>query len=150
MMRAGNFPTSSAQPTAIDAYHKSAIISTNANTAPSGALHYWSIGTAGHVAMATTQGKAMMASCHVTESWGNCIGESTVSGYSAASGAKYLGWAYDYAKAEISDVRKPTPPGPTPTPSGLPRTTTEENGVPGTNYYARQQFWVSLVFLHLY
>eukprot|EP01034_Spumella_vulgaris_P021436 gene21436-27467_t len=143
MVRAGNLPSGSVCPTAIDAYHKSTIISTTATSAPPGAFHYWSIGSAGHVAMSMGSGKAFMASCHITDSWGDCIGSNTVSGYSSTTGAKYLGWAYDYAKAEISDVRKPNPPGPTPTPSGLPRTTCEENGIPGTNYYARQQYWAS-------
>ena len=110
-------------------------------SAPSGAFHYWNIGTAGHVAMATDNGWAMMASCHITESWGDCIGVTPVSTYSATTGAKYLGWSYDYAGAEIADVHKPVPPSPTP--SNLPRTTTEENGIPGTNYYARQQYYVS-------
>eukprot|EP01034_Spumella_vulgaris_P031374 gene31374-38753_t len=133
-------PTRDAQPTAIDAYHHSTIISMDPNSAPSGALHYWNIGSAGHVAMATTQGWAMMASCHVTESWGDCIGQSSVNGYTSLTGAKYLGWAYDYSRAEILDFRKP---GPTPGPSGLPRTTTADDGVPGTNYYKRQQYWAS-------
>ncbi len=143
MVRAGNLPSSAVCPTAIAAYHKSKIISKDVSSAPSGAFHYWDIGTAGHVAMATTNGWAMMASCHITESWGDCIGVTSVNTYSATTGAKYLGWSYDYAGAEIADVHKPVPPGPTP--SNLPRTTTEENGVPGPNYYARQQYYVSLL-----
>ena len=146
MMRAGNFPTSSACPTAIDAYHKSTIISMSPGSAPSGAFHYWNIGSAGHVAMATTNGWAMMASCHVSESWGDCIGVTSVSSYTSTTGAQYLGWAYDYAKAQIADVK----PGPTPTPSGLPRTSTEDDGVPGTNYYVRQQYFVSQLLLLLF
>jgi len=140
MFRAGNLPQSSACPSAIDAYHKSKIISLSANSAPSGAFHYWSIGEYGHVAMATTDGWAMMASCHITESWGECIGVTPVATYTSTTGAKYLGWSYDYAGAEIADVHH----GPTPTPtSDLPRTTTAENGIPGTNYYHRQQLWAS-------
>ena len=140
MWRAGNLPESSACPSAIDAYHKSTIISYDIGSAPSGAFHWWDIGSDGHVAMATTNGWAMMASCHVTESWGNCIGVTSVSGYSSSTGAKYLGWSYDYDKAEISDVHKPNPP-PTPT---VPRTATQDNGVPDTNYYKRQQIYVSV------
>ena len=138
MWRAGNLPESSACPSAIDAYHKSTIISRDVNSAPSGAFHWWDIGSDGHVAMATDNGWAMMASCHVTESWGNCIGVTPVSTYTAATGAKYLGWSYDYDKAEIADVRRPVPPSP-----GVPRTATEDNGVPDTNYYKRQQIYVS-------
>eukprot|EP01032_Pedospumella_encystans_P030563 gene30563-34497_t len=138
MWRAGNLPESSACPSAIDAYHKSTIISRDVNSAPSGAFHWWDIGSDGHVAMATDNGWAMMASCHVTESWGNCIGVTPVSTYTATTGAKYLGWSYDYDKAEIADVRRPVPPSP-----GVPRTATEDNGVPDTNYYKRQQIYAS-------
>jgi hypothetical protein len=138
MWRAGNLPDSSACPSAIDAYHKSTIISTNIASAPSGAFHWWDIGADGHVAMATDNGWAMMASCHVTESWGNCIGATSVAGYTSATGARYLGWSYDYDKAEIADVHKPVPPSP-----GVPRTSTQETGVPDTNYYKRQQIYVS-------
>jgi hypothetical protein len=138
MWRAGNLPESSACPSAIDAYHKSTIISTNIASAPSGAFHWWDIGADGHVTMATDNGWAMMASCHVTESWGNCIGATSVAGYTSATGARYLGWSYDYDKAEIADVHKPVPPSP-----GVPRTSTQETGVPDTNYYKRQQIYVS-------
>ena len=112
----------------------------NVNSAPSGAFHYWDIGSAGHVAMATTNGWAMMASCHVTESWGNCIGVTSVSGYTSCTGARYLGWAYDYARSEIADVHHPVPPPNTG--CNVPKTSTEQDGIPGTNYYARQQCYV--------
>jgi hypothetical protein len=138
MWRAGNLPDSSACPSAIDAYHKSTIISYDIGSAPSGAFHWWDIGSDGHVAMATDNGWAMMASCHVTESWGDCIGVTSVSGYTSATGARYLGWSYDYDKAEISDVHKPVPPSP-----GVPQTATASTGVPDTNYYKRQQIYVS-------
>jgi hypothetical protein len=143
MWRAGNLPESSACPSAIDAYHKSTIISTNIASAPSGAFHWWDIGADGHVAMATDNGWAMMASCHVTESWGNCIGATSVAGYTSATGARYLGWSYDYDKAEIADVHKPVPPSP-----GVPHTSTQETGVPDTNYYKRQQIYVSATGFH--
>ena len=155
MWRAGNLPESSACPTAIDAYHKSKIISTNYQTAPNGAFHWWDIGSDGHVAMAyNSNGWAMMASCHVTESWGDCIGVTPVSTYTSTTGAKYLGWSYDYDGAEIADVHsqpapQPTPnPPPTPTPpSGAcpaPYSTTQEDGIPGTNYYKRQQCYAAM------
>jgi len=139
MWRAGNLPESSACPTAIDAYHKSTIISSNSNSAPSGAFHWWDIGSDGHVAMATDQGWAMMASCHVTVSWGDCIGITPVSTYTSTTGAKYLGWSYDYDKSEISDVHD-TPPSP----SSVPRSATQDTGVPDTNYYKRQQIYASM------
>lgn len=143
MVRAGNLPDASVCPSAIDAYHKSTIISKDPYAAPSGAFHYWDIGTYGHVAMATTNGWAMMASCHVSESWGDCIGVTSVSGYTSNTGASYLGWAYDYARAEIADVHHPVPPS-----SGcsVPQTSTQQDGIPGPNYYARQQCFVSSYF----
>ena len=134
MVRAGNLPRYC--PTAIDCYYQSSVVSKDYNAAPSGAFHWWSIGSAGHVAMATDNGWAMMASCHVTESWGDCIGVTPVSTYTATTGAGYLGWSYDYYGATLSDVQ----PGPTPS---IPFTTTEYDGIPGTNYYKRQQLWAS-------
>ena len=108
MWRSGNLPESSACPTAIDAYHKSKIISFDINSSPSGtmrqivlalmfvililfllgAFHWWDIGSDGHVAMATTDGWSMMASCHVQKSWGDCIGITPVASYTSSTGAK--------------------------------------------------------------
>eukprot|EP01032_Pedospumella_encystans_P025916 gene25916-29276_t len=139
MVRAGNLP--SPCPSAIECYRKSTIISHDVASAPSGAFHWWDIGQYGHVAMATDHGWALMASCRVTESWGNCIGNTDVTTYTANTGAKYLGWSYDYNRAEIADVHKPIPPTP-PSPT-WPRSATEDNGVPDTNYYARQQIYAS-------
>lgn len=139
MWRAGNLPESSDCPSAIDAYYKSTIISKDVNSAPLGAFHWWDIGSYGHVAMATDNGWSMMASCHVTESWGDCIGVTSVTGYTATTGAKYLGWSYDYDKAEISDVHNPNPPSPSP---GIPRSSTEDTGSPDVYYYMRQQVYV--------
>ena len=136
MVRAGNLPWPC--PSAIECYYKSTIVSHDINSAPSGAFHWWDIGEYGHVAMATDNGWSMMASCHVTESWGDCIGVTSVSGYTAKTGAKYLGWSYDYNGAEIADVHNhPIPPSP------VPRSATEQTGVPDNNYYARQQIYVS-------
>ena len=84
----------------------------------------------------------MMASCHVEVSWGECIGLSSVNDYSKTTGAKYLGWSYDYDKSEIQDVHKT---GGTPTStSGLGQSATSSTGVPDTNYYKRQQYYVSI------
>lgn len=137
MWRSGNLPESSACATAIDAYHKSTIISKDYSIAPSGAYHWWDIGSDGHVAMATTDGWAMMASCYVQESWGECIGVASVSYYTSKTGAKYLGWSYDYDTAEISDVHQNTPS------STVGQSTTSSIGVPDTNYYKRQQLYAA-------
>lgn len=109
MVRAGNLPDSSVCPSAIDAYGKSTVVSFDVYNAPSGAFHWWDIGEYGHVAMATDNGWAMMASCRVTESWGDCIGVTDVTSYTANTGATYLGWSYDYDEAEIADVRTSGP-----------------------------------------
>lgn len=107
----------------------------------SGAYHWWDIGADGHVAMATTDGWSMMASCHVEVSWGDCIGTASVSDYTSVTGATYLGWSYDYGGAEIADVHSNNP-SPTPS-SGIPQTATSSTGVPDTNYYKRQQLYAS-------
>ncbi len=80
-----------------------------------------------------------MASTHVTESWGQAIGVTSVTRYTSVTGARYLGWSYDYAGSEIADVRKPHPG---PSPSGpVPKTSTANDGIPGVNYYKRQQLF---------
>ncbi len=137
MWRSGNLPESSACPSAIDAYHKSKVVSTSPSSAPHGAFHWWDIGSDGHVAMAMYGGWSMMASCHITYSWGDCIGNTPVTTYTSATGAKYLGWSYDYAGAELKDVRS------APKPSGLPQSATSSTGTPDTNYYKRQQVFAS-------
>lgn len=145
MWRAGNLPESSACPSAIDAYHKSRIVSTSYSTAPNGAFHWWDIGADGHVAMAMPNGWAMMASCHVQESWGDCIGSASVSDYTRTTGATYLGWSYDYDGAEIADVHNQ----PGPSPSNVPQSSTASSGVPDTYYYMRQQLYVSISSIYI-
>jgi hypothetical protein len=134
MWRAGSFPESSACETAAIAYSRSTIISMDYMAAPYGAFHFWSIGVDGHVAMAMPNGVAMMASCHVQDSWGECIGSAGVAEYTSATGATYLGWSYDYAKAEIADVHH----GP-----AVPLSQTSETGVPDLAYYMRQQLFAA-------
>lgn len=76
--------------------------------------------------MATDPGWAVMASSHVTESWGQAMGITTIAHYNSVTGAKYLGWSYDYAHAEIADVHKqPVPP----TPGPIPQTSTAIDGL---------------------
>ena len=138
MWRAGALPESSVCASAAIAYSRSTIISMDASTAPYGAFHFWSIGTDGHVAMAMPNGVAMMASCHVQESWGECIGSAGVAYYTSATGARYLGWSYDYAKAEIADVHHKPSPGPV-----VPQSETPTSGVPDLAYYMRQQLFAA-------
>lgn len=138
MMRAGNFPSGAAAPTAIDAYHRSRVISKDIYSAPNGAMHWWDIGSAGHVAMAMPNGWAMMASCHIEQSWGDCIGTTPVADYTKTTGATYLGWSYDYCGAEIADVHSNNPT------SNIPQSNTASTGVPDTYYYMRQQRYASL------
>lgn len=78
---------------AITAYHHSSIASKNASTAPAGAIHYWSIGTYGHVAVGLGGERVLMGSKNIDEKWGNNAGVTTVSRYTARTGAKYLGWS---------------------------------------------------------
>jgi hypothetical protein len=139
MFRAGNLPESSACPSAIDAYHRSKVVSGDYMSAPNGAFHWWDIGSDGHVAMAMPGGWAMMASCHIQQSWGDCIGTTPVGTYTATTGATYLGWSYDYSGAEIADVHNQ----PGPSPSGIPQSSTASSGVPDTAYYQRQQVYAS-------
>lgn len=138
MWRAGNLPESSACPSAIDAYYRSTIISKDIYSAPNGAFHWWDIGSDGHVAMAMPNGWAMMASCHVEQSWGDCIGTTPVSDYTSTVGATYLGWSYDYAGAEIADVHNNNPT------NDVPKSNTEYTGVPDTYYYMRQQLYAAM------
>lgn len=95
--------------TAHDAYRASNILSLDPTTAQVGAFHFWDIGSAGHIAQDLTGGGrvAFMASGRVTTSWGNDIGTAPVQGYTAKSGATYLGWARycgDQAPRAASDL----------------------------------------------
>ena len=141
MWMAGRLPESADCPSAKVAYERSNVVSMDSYSAPPGAFHYWDIGEYGHVAMAMPNGWAMMASCHIIESWGSCIGTTPVDTYTSQTGARYLGWAFDYAGAEIQDVHNNKPPAPTP--SGVPLSQTSSTGVPDNAYYKRQQMWAS-------
>lgn len=80
-------------PSAIDAYHHSAIESKTASKAPAGAVHYWAIGKYGHVGVALGGGRVAMGSKYIDTSWGINVGVTTVSKYTLRTGARYLGWA---------------------------------------------------------
>ncbi|MCP3167895.1 hypothetical protein [Myxococcus qinghaiensis] len=137
MWRFGGFPESSARPSAIEAYHASTRQPYSASQAPAGAFHWWDIGSFGHVGLDLNGGgtTVFMATRKLSQSWGNAIGINSVSGYSAASGARYLGWSLDYAGSVIPD-HGPLPGGGG---GGLPRTSTEDDGVPGPIYFKRIQ-----------
>jgi peptidoglycan hydrolase-like protein with peptidoglycan-binding domain len=145
MVRAGGLPDSAVRPSAIIAYRASRVVSHDVNAAPAGAFHWWDIGEYGHVAMAIDRrGWSLMASRHVQESWGDAIGITPVDDYTRKTGARYLGWSYDYAGAEVADVRNGPKPGPSPAPTpggSVPKTFTEQDGVPGANYYKRLQLF---------
>ncbi|ADO71394.1 hypothetical protein [Stigmatella aurantiaca] len=137
MFRFGQLPDSSARDTAYLAYKASTIVSTNPSTALTGAFHWWDIGTAGHVGADLNGGgtAVFMASNHLSASWGTAIGINSVSGYTSASGARYLGWSMDYAGGRIAGGGAPPGGGG----GSLPRTTTEDDGIPGPIYYKRIQ-----------
>lgn len=137
MWRFGELPEASARPTAIAAYYDSTIVSTDPSTARTGAFHFWNIGSAGHVGADLNGGggTVFMATRNLAESWGDAIGVNSVSGYSAKTGARYLGWSMDYAGGRIAGG------GDSPADDGgdLPLTTTEQDGIPGVIYYKRIQ-----------
>lgn len=80
----------------------SAIVSTDPNAAPAGAMHYWNIGSDGHVAVSLGNGYCAMASSRVTESWGTNVGVTSVAGYTSSIGGYYLGWAYTNGDNSVS------------------------------------------------
>jgi hypothetical protein len=134
--RFGALPESAVRPSAIAAYRDSTIVSTDPARALIGAFHFWDIGTYGHVGVDLNGGGAavFMASLNLSESWGDAIGINSVSGYGARTGARYLGWSMDYAGGRIAGG------GGAPVGGGtVPRTTTEQNGIPGPIYYTRIQ-----------
>lgn len=136
MWRFGQLPESSARPSAIEAFRASRILSMDPTQAPTGAFHWWDIGAYGHVGADLNGGggTVFMATRKLAQSWGDAIGVNSVHGYSAATGARYLGWSLDYAGGRIAGGGTPPPTG-----SGLPHTTTEYDGVPGPIYYKRIQ-----------
>jgi len=139
MWRFGQLPESSARDSAILAYRASKIVSTDASRALIGAFHWWDIGAYGHVGADLNGGggTVFMATRKLSASWGDAIGINSVSGYSSATGARYLGWSMDYAGGRIAGG------GGDPIGGGgggsLPQTTTEQDGIPGVIYYKRIQ-----------
>ncbi len=138
--RFGQCPSSSVRPSAIEAYQHSRIISTNASQAPTGAIHYWSIGQFGHVGVDLNGGgrDVFMASYKLRQSWGDAIGVNSVGGYGSASGARYLGWAMDYSGCRIAGGGQPATSGGSTGP--IPQTSTESDGIPGPIFWKRVQY----------
>ena len=137
MVRFGQLPASAVRPSAIAAYRASKIVSTDAATALIGAFHWWDIGAYGHVGTDLNgAGRTVfMATRNVAESWGDAISVISVSGYSSRTGARYLGWSMDYAGGRIIGGGGP----PVSDDTTIPRTATEDNGIPGPIYYTRIQ-----------
>jgi peptidoglycan hydrolase-like protein with peptidoglycan-binding domain len=108
MFWVGNFTTSA--DTATIAYRRSAVVSTNASAAPRGAFHWWRSGE-GHVALDLDGGgsRLLMASRHVTTSFGTAIGTASKSSYTSTTGLPYLGWSLDFIGQKLSDVGQPGP-----------------------------------------
>jgi peptidoglycan hydrolase-like protein with peptidoglycan-binding domain len=117
-------------------------VSGDPNAAPPGAFHFWDIGQYGHVGVDLNGGgsSVFMASRKLSDAWGDAIGVNSVGGYNAASGARYMGWSMDYAGSRMPGAGEP---GPAPAPSNgpVPRTSTQEDGIPGSNFYKRLQLF---------
>lgn len=148
MWRFGDMPEASARPSAILAYAESNILGMDPRNAPIGAFHWWDIGQYGHVAVDLLGGgtTVFMASNYVLEDWGDAIGVTSISRYTNATGATYLGWSMDYVGSEIEDGGGSvcdqesifTGAG------TIPVSTTEQTGVPNTTFYMRMQLLASL------
>jgi hypothetical protein len=140
MWRFGNLPASSARPSAIAAYRASNIVSTDPSKALTGAFHWWDIGVYGHVGADLNGGggAVFMATYTLSQSWGDAIGINSVAGYTSKTGARYLGWSMDYAGGKIAGGG--AQPGNGGGGSGvLPKSSTEQDGIPGAIYFKRIQ-----------
>jgi hypothetical protein len=107
MFRLGAFSRSAN--TAADALEGSTMLGTDATRAPIGAFHWWALGTTGHVGVDLVGGgtTVFMASRHVHESWGTAIGTSSVSDFTDAADARYLGWSIDYLGQRVDEPTQP-------------------------------------------
>ncbi len=145
MWRFGEFPEASVRASAILAAADSDIRSDDPTLAPQGALHWWDIGADGHVGMDLLGGghTVFMATRHLRETWGDALGINGVSAYSAETGATYLGWSPDYVGARIAGGGGEACAPPTAVPEGcpVPRTDTEQTGVPDLSFWMRMQLF---------
>ncbi len=89
------------------AYRASAIVSTDSNAAPSGAIHYWANPSVeGHVAVGLGGETVLMTGTEAALNGGTLLGNNygvtTVAAYSSRRGNPYLGWSRAYgANASI-------------------------------------------------
>lgn len=75
------------------ARYATAIRGTVARDAPVGAVHFWKLGTYGHVALGLGGERVLMASTHVDEVWGTAVGVVNISDYNTrVAGETYIGW----------------------------------------------------------
>jgi len=103
------------------AANASGTLNTNAGAAPVGAFHFWDWNGIdnGHVGIDLV-GKGThigMASNNVTTSLGSAIGFVSKSNYEQRSGARYLGWATNYAGGKLKGISSPSPQPSPPPPS---------------------------------
>jgi hypothetical protein len=100
MYWAGNFDRSC--DTATEGSRQSGMVSSDSSVAPRGALHWWRMGSDGHVALDLDGGggRLLMASSAVSN-FGQGIG--TIS-WAAYSGTAYAGWSIDFVGQRLSDV----------------------------------------------
>jgi hypothetical protein len=87
------------------AYEASKIVSTDAASAPLGAIGYWKLGTADHVGISLGGDLWLFGSIHAHAWVGSSshhIGTSTNAQYQAAAGARWYGWAKTNGKNTIS------------------------------------------------
>lgn len=92
-----------------EAYRASKIVSKDAKRAPLNAVHYWAIGTYGHVAVGLGGSKVLMASSHIDTAWAKNLGVTTVERYSARTGARYLGWSNGNGTNRVALKAPPAP-----------------------------------------
>jgi murein DD-endopeptidase len=85
-----------------------------------------------------------MASSHLGDSWGTAIGVNSVGAYSAAAGARYLGWSMQY-NGHGQQLSGGGHCGAASVPSGctVPATPTSETGVPDGAFTMRLQMYAA-------
>ncbi len=93
MARGGEPPS---YPSAIAAYRASPIAGMDPAAAPAGTFSYWDIGTYGHVVTNIGNGYCINTSTHsaTVHDFGRSLRITRTAEYTAAAGARYLGWSY--------------------------------------------------------
>lgn len=105
----------------------SQIISTSRDI-PKGAIGWLSLGKDGHVCFGTGGGRIGGAS-RAWSDWGSALGDSTIEAYEKATGAKWIGWGWDFGGqeftgAEAAHTAAQTAPASTGTKKPAPKPTT--------------------------